>query len=306
MKQLFFSVLIIYTCLVFSFHFAACNKSLHFDADTTTTIVTPPSVIPFENTPTTLPMKTFIGEASGIADSKISPGYLWVEEDSGNPPQLYLLNHAATTVKKVYIKGATNRDWEDIALAAGPDPSKKYLYVAEIGDNDGNHPSSSFYRFEEPTASTDTVRVFDLINFTYADGPRDAEAFLIDDNTKDIYIISKRDTKSRLYKIAWPYSTSAVNTAVFVQELPYNGVVSAAISTDGKEIIVKTYVALYYYSKNTGESVAQTLQKTYTELGYVLEPQGEAVCFALDNSGFYTLSELGLGSTQSLYFYKRK
>jgi hypothetical protein len=303
-KQLLFSIVIIYTTLVVSFHMAACNKSLSFGPADTSAV--PVTTVPFESTPTGLPMKTLINEASGIADSKINPGYLWVEEDSGNPPQLYLLNHAATTVKKIYIKGAVNRDWEDIALAAGPDVSKKYLYVAEIGDNDAVHTSSSFYRFEEPAASTDTVRVYDVINFTYADGPRDAEAFLVDDNTKDIYIISKRDAKSRLYKIAWPYSTTTTNTAVFVEELPYNGVVSAAISTDGKEIIVKTYVALNYYVKNAGENIAQALQKTYTGLGYQLEPQGEAVTFALDNSGFYTLSEIGMASTQSLFFYKRK
>ena len=77
-------------------------------------------------------MKTFIKEASGIADSKMSPGFLWVEVDSGNPPRLYLLSHDALTEKKVYIKGATNRDWEDIALAAGPDASALDDLVARV------------------------------------------------------------------------------------------------------------------------------------------------------------------------------
>lgn len=274
----------------------SCNRNLHAVLDG----------VSFEDTPLAYPLKASINEVSGIADSKINSGYLWVEEDSGNPPQLYLLNHLGTDIKTVYLKGATNRDWEDIALAAGPDAAKKYLYVAEIGDNNAVHTSSSFYRLEEPSAATDTVKVFDVINFAYADGPRDAEAFLVDDNTKDIFIISKRDAKSRLYKLAYPYSLTAMNTAVFVAELPYNGVVSAALSNDGKGILLKTYPSLYYYARASGETIPQTLQKSYTALGYQLEPQGEAVGFALDNSGFYTLSEKGTSSMQSLYFYRQK
>ena len=268
--------------------------------------VMPGNTVSFENTPQAYPLTALINEASGIADSKLNPGYLWVEEDSGNPPQLYLLNHAANTVKKIYLKGAVNTDWEDMALAAGPDAAKKYLYVADIGDNGAVRGGVGFYRLEEPPATADTVSVFDFIRFTYADGPRDAEAFLVDDASRDIFIITKRDAVSRIYKLGYPYSTTTVNTAVFVNTLSYNGVVSAAISNDGAGIITKTYTGLNYYPRLAGESIPETLQKSGTALGYQLEPQGEAVGFALDNSGFYTLSEKGGGSTQSLYFYRKK
>ena len=279
------------------FHWAGCQKK------PTDSIV---NGISFEATPVASALSTQIGEASGIADSRINPGFCWVQEDSGNPPQLYLLNHSANSVKKIYIKGASNRDWEDIALAAGPDPAKKYIYIGEIGDNDAVHTSSSFYRMEEPAAATDTIRSFDLIQFTYADGPRDAEAFLVDDETKDIFIITKRDLQARIYRIAYPYSVTSVNTASYIASLPYNLVVSAAVSADRSGIIVKTYQALYYYPLASGQSIAAALQKAYTALAYQLETQGEAVGFAADNSGFYTLSEKGNGNTQSLYFYKRK
>ena len=97
-----------------------------------------------------------------------------------------------------------------------------------------------------------------------------------------------------------------MNSAFFVAALSYNGLVSAAISNDGAGLIIKTYPALYYYSREAAETIAQTLQKTFTPLGFQLEAQGEAVCFAVDNSGFYTLSEKGIGSTQTLYFYRKK
>ena len=298
MTHRFFVKFITLTAPACLFLAISCNKNLS-SADTNTDVS-------FEAVPLSYPLANLINEASGIADSKINPGYLWVQEDSGTPPQLYLLNHSGATEKKVYLKGAINIDWEDLCLAAGPDPSKRYLYIGETGDNDAVHPTSAFYRFEEPPAATDTVRAFDLIVFRYADGPRDAEAFLVDDNTKDIYIISKRDATSGIYKLTYPYSTTALNTAVYAGALPYNGVVSAARSADGSGILIKTYTTIYYYPVMAGESIVQVLQKPFTTLGYQLEPQGEAVCFAQDNSGFYTLSEKGFSGTQSLYFYKRK
>ncbi|HTL10526.1 MAG TPA: hypothetical protein VL307_19760 [Chitinophagaceae bacterium] len=278
----------------------ACNKSIHASIDS---VQTPAS---FSNTPQVYPMTSMVAEASGIADSKVNPGFLWVEEDSGNPPQLFLLNHNGSSVKKVFIKGATNIDWEDIVLADGPVAGKKYLYIGEIGDNDAVHPSAGFYRLEEPPAATDTVTQYDFIPFTYNDGPHDAEAFLVDNASKDIYIITKRETASRIYKLSYPYATNSMNTANFLQLLPYNGVVSASAGEDGKGILLKTYTAIYYYSRASGETIPHSLLQQGKSIGYTLEPQGEAVCFALDNSGFYTLSEKGFSNAQSLYFYKKQ
>ena len=87
---------------------------------------------------------------------------------------------------------------------------------------------------------------------------------------------------------------------------PYPGVVSAALSLDGKEIIVKTYTNLYYYQRQTGESLASAIQKNFTILPYKIEPQGEAVTFANNNSGIYTLSEKGFGNSVNPLFLPKK
>lgn len=274
----------------------ACQRDVTGNAppDTTTTKTG------FDSIPLVLPVQPMIQEASGIADSKVNAGYLWVEEDSGNPNQLYLLKHDATARKKVYLAGITNRDWEDMTLS-GSD-----IYVGEIGDNNVVYSDYAFYKFPEPAMATDTVRNIETIRFKYPDGSHDAEAFFVEPSTKNIYVITKRDSVSKIYKLAAPLSTSSMNTATLVGQLPYNGVTSAALSADEKEIIVKTYLALYYYPVNAGEKKEEALQKSYTKLPYVLEPQGEAVCFAAANSGYYTLSEQGLAASQQLYFYKRK
>ncbi len=78
------------------------------------------------------------------------------------------------------------------------------------------------------------------------------------------------------------------------------------MSTDGKEILVKTYCGINYYQRDAGQTIMQALQTAPKTLPYKIEPQGEAICFNKDNTGFYTLSEKGPGSTVNLYFYPRK
>jgi hypothetical protein len=245
-----------------------------------------------------------IDEASGLADSHANPGFLWVNEDSQRPTAIHLLEHNGQYRKKIFIKNVTNRDWEEIALADGPTGGKKYLYVAETGDNDHVYTEYLFYRFEEPLASADTVFQTDVIRFKYPDGPHDSEAFFVDASTKDIYLITKREAKSRVYRIAYPQSTSSVNTASFIAELPYNLVTGASYSSQG-ELIIKTYTDIYYYQRSANHTVAEMLS-VFKKLGYVSESQGEAVAFAHDNNGFFTLSEKGFAASVSLNYYKRR
>jgi DNA-binding beta-propeller fold protein YncE len=264
------------------------------------------NTIGFANTPQEHPVSDVkLNEASGMADSKANPGYLWVEQDSGNPPDLTLLQHNGTVLKSIHLANAVNRDWEDMVLAAGPVPGKQYLYIAETGDNLLVYDDYAIYRLEEPTATTDTVQGVDRIPFFYPDGSHNAEAILVDPDTKDIYIITKTDLHSKLFKLAYTNSTKGMNKVEEVGALPYNYVVSAALSPDGKEILVKTYDAIYHYQRSAGETIVQTLSKKYISLPYQQEPQGEAIVFDNNDSGYYTLSEKALASSVKLYFYKR-
>jgi hypothetical protein len=264
------------------------------------------NTIGFASTPQEYPVTDVrLNEASGMADSKANPGYLWVEQDSGNPPDLTLLQHNGTVLKSIHLANAVNRDWEDMVLSNGPTPGKQYLYIAETGDNLLVYDDYAIYRLEEPTAATDTVQQVDRIAFFYPDGSHNAEAILVDPDTKDLYIITKTDLHSKLFKLAYPYSPKGMNKVEEVGALPYNYVVSAALSPGGKEIVVKTYDAIYRYPRTAGETIVQTLSKKYVSLPYQQEPQGEAIVFDNNDSGYYTLSEKALASSVKLYFYKR-
>ncbi len=115
-----------------------------------------------------------IDEVSGIADSKLNKDALWIEEDGGKPAQIQLLQYNGSLLKKIQIKNAVNRDWEDLALGAGPTNNASYLYIADIGDNNVQYLNYNIYRFPEPAATIDTVYKWDKINFSYPDGAHDA------------------------------------------------------------------------------------------------------------------------------------
>ncbi len=276
--------------LFFSLSLVACNKEIQNGN----------SSLLFDSIPAVTPVVPIINEASGIADSKANAGFLWVEEDSGNPTELYLLGYDGKVLKKVFIKGVVNKGWEDMTISGND------IYIGNIGDNTQVHPDYSIYYFTEPLSSVDTVTNVTTIGFQYPDGSHDADAFLIDPATKDIFIITKRDNPSRIYKLSFPYETASLNITNLAGSLAYSNVTSAAITQDGKEILIKTYTAINYYARKQGETIEQTLQNTYIQLPYIPEPQGEAITFANNNSGFFTLSEIGLSSMQNLYFYSRK
>ena len=98
-----------------------------------------------------------------------------------------------------------------------------------------------------------------------------------------------------------------MNQAEFVADLGYTGVVGASLSSAGTEVIMKTYTQLFYYKRTAKEGLDVTLAKSPTDtLSYQLEAQGEAVAIANDNSGFFTLSEKGMGAGYpNLVFYRR-
>jgi hypothetical protein len=267
----------------------------------------PPAGDYFSNEPDAYLLTRPISEASGIADSKTFLDQLWVIEDSGNPARLFLLKHNGFVTDSFSLAGATNRDWEDVAVGKGPDDALSYLYIGDIGDNNAAYPSYTIYRLPEPTTFSDEITGYDSIKFTYPDGSHDAEALMIDDNTKDIYVITKKESPSKIYRIPYPQDTQNMNQAEFVSDLGYTGVVSASLSFAGTEIIMKTYTQLYYYKRTAKEGLGVTLAKAPTDtLAYTLEAQGEAVAIANDNTGFFTLSEKGMGEGfPNLMFYRR-
>ncbi len=250
-----------------------------------------------------------IDEASGLVASRANNGMLWTHNDSGDKARIFLIDSLGKYQATVWLKDATNRDWEDIALGAGPQPGNTYIYIGEIGDNLAQYPHKAIYRIKEPKFTGDTtisIDEVDSIRFVLPDGNRDTEALMVDPHTKDLYIFSKREEAINLYRLPYPQSTTEMMVAEKVLEaMPFSLIVAADWSADGKEILIKSYKQVYYWQCNVGQPVKEALHKTPETLPYHEEPQGESIAFAIDGSGYYTLSEQAKGVKPTLMFYPR-
>ena len=258
-----------------------------------------------------------INEASGLVASRKNTNVLWTHNDSGGNPEVYLISDGGTTQATYRLAGARSRDWEDIAVGPGPVAGESYVYVGDIGDNNAQYPVKTVYRFVEPLATdgspNDVIRPVDAIRFVYPDGPRDAETLLLDPLTKDLYVLSKRDQFVHVYRAAFPQNTTSIDTLELLGQLPRQQVgileqlVGGDISADGKEVLLKSYVQVFYWRRTNGQtSLFDLLQTEPQVLTYQPEPQGEAIGFAADGSGYFTLSEAQSGLEPHLYFYPRE
>ena len=249
-----------------------------------------------------------LDELSGLVASRKHPGLLWTHNDSGNGAEIFLVD-TTLNLKLTCILPAYNRDWEDIAVGPGPDPAKSYVYVGDIGDNDAIYPLKYIYRFEEPDLTPNKIAKItslDTITFRLSDGKKDSETLMINPQTKSLYVVSKREKPVFVYELPFPQSTDDTLVAQKGISLPVTQIVSASISSKGDEIIMKNYEHIYYWKTKQGETIEKALARVPNEVDYDPEPQGEAITWAANGSGFYTISERTLGKKVYLYFYKRK
>ena len=295
-------------------NFSACNRVLP--------PVTDPVLSEFEGAKSAGEIDNpDIDEASGLIASGNFPGMLWTHNDSGDKNRIFLIDNTAKWKGTYYLNNAENRDWEDIAISHFSD-NENYLFIADIGDNDASYNNDyRIYKVKEPkvlpTAGSDQyLNNVETIRFKYADGSRDAETLLVDHATKDLYIVTKREARIRVYQIPYPQSTTSINTAVFIKELPIGGELTGIptgatggdISSDNTEIIIKNYFQIFYWKLKKNETIKDGLSRIYDKLlPYTPAPQEEGLCFDSNNNGYFTIGESGgKGNIVKLYFYKKK
>lgn len=249
-----------------------------------------------------------IDEASGLVASWDYPNLLYTHNDSGGEPHLYLLDSTGKDKGVIKLKGVQNRDWEDIAIGPGPEAGKSYVYVGEIGDNNGKYETISLLRFKEPeTLKGETEVTPETIHLTYPDWPRDAETLMVDPWNGDVFILTKRDSSNTLYTVEAD-KLEVGNEPIplkKVRKLPITMSVAGDISKDGTQILIKNYWVVYYWTRSPGESIPEALSRPPVLLPYKPEPQGEAIAFFPDGNGYFTLSEKRMRVDPVLYKYHR-
>jgi hypothetical protein len=203
---------------------------------------------------------------------------------------LHALSRTGDELRTVPVEGATNVDWEDLAVR-GHD-----LFIGDIGDNRARRPAVTVYRVPEPIGAT--ARPTATIQLRYPGGPTDAEALLADPRSDDLIVLTKDwdGDGTRILR------TSTASTSGMLEDqgelslatgqlhVPGDDLVTgAAISPDGATVFVRTYGRVLAFTRRAGESVVDALRRPPCAAPSAPERQGETV--AADGTGYLTLSE---------------
>ena len=250
-----------------------------------------------------------ITESSGIIASRTTPGVYWTHNDSGDGPFIYSFDRQGKSRGVWRVSGAAARDWEDIAAGPGPDRNRSYLYVGDIGDNDGQRTTIDVYRFVEPTIRAEDVRstkskpqsteTAEAIHLRYPDGKHDAETLLVHPVTGDLYVITKELWgKANVYKAAAPLDPSGTIKMVHlgglnIPSLLGGFVTGGDISPDGRRVALCDY--LRGYEIVIGDRAVRSFDAIWKEPIKVIalgqRKQGEAICYRLDGKALLSTSE---------------
>ena len=271
-----------------------------------------------------------IAEVSGIACSRVTPGYLWMQSDE---IQDYLVATDETGQKryaKVQFPGEKYLwDWED--LCGGVYNGKNYLFIGAFGNNNEERTEYCIVWFEEPEITSGQINITpSRINYQYPEGKKhNAEAIMYDNKEQMIYIITKvYYDVCQVFKL--PFRTDygdTKQTLTYVCDLgkksdlgegskPDKGfhlVTAADISPDGKYVLIKNqnntnaqYSWILLWERKGDESISETLKRQPQPLKcYEVEWQGEAICWK-DNYTFFTTSDSDAEERPPLYKYTRK
>lgn len=211
-----------------------------------------------------------VKESSGMAPVSGDSALFWTHNDSGNDARLYAVDSTGRVMGRVRVRGATNTDWE--ALASGPCPEGRCLYIADVGDNGAKRSVVTLWRVLEPRVREVNSATATRLVFRLADGPQDIEAIYVAADTS-VWLISKRPARSaagvarpaRVYHLpasVWAGKAASPTVAELIDSLPIvplkgdsrDWVTDAAVSpprADGsRRLAVLTYGAIQVFGIN--------------------------------------------------------
>lgn len=253
-------------------------------------------------------------EASGLAASHRSPDLLWTHDDSDGEPVVYAIDTAGHKRGALRITGVKNEDWEDIA--AFERDGRAWLLIGDVGDNAAKRSSLRLHLVAEPDpkllkpdAELSAAPEY-TIRFQFEDGARDCESVAVDAAEGAIYLLSKRDSPPRLYRLPLARPTVKIalakylGTATHLAGEPANdGLIKRLvgkkfswptamdISADGRLAAVLTYGEPLVYVRQGSEPWVETFKREPMRLMFPGLPQAEAICFSRDGRTLYVASE---------------
>jgi hypothetical protein len=245
-----------------------------------------------------------LDELSGLARSAAHPGFYWAHNDGGHEPRLFALRadgsvHVPSSYagKKAWagtlVLGASNVDWEDIALADG------LLYVADVGNNRNARRDLGVYVVSEPSPDEETARALRFIPVVYPDQttfPANGRAFdceaVFADGGK-LYFLTKyrrrenshgSEEGTQLYRLA-TFDTTQANPLERVSTHPrIRSATAADLSPNGARLAVLTYTRVWIFRRPARGDDWLAGEATTIELPRTKGLQAEAIAWIDDAS----------------------
>jgi len=208
-------------------------------------------------------------EVSGLVASQRYPNRLYVQTDSGGEAAVFVLDRLGNELGRLDLSGLKNFAEPELLQAI---------------------PSTAI----------------DKVTLQFPGGPKDAETLLADPISGTLFLVSKREPKNAVYQVPATAFEKGSATLEKVHEFDFNSSVAGDISKDGSQILIKTYLAVFYWKRTDKQSLVEALKVAPMRLPYVPEPQGEAIGFNFKGDAYFTLSEKRNGVTPTLYRYPKK
>jgi hypothetical protein len=265
-----------------------------------------------------------LDEISGLV--KGAGDFWWVIEDSGNSPTLIAVNSAGQTIRQITVNGANNVDWEELTVGKNPFGAGRVLFIGDFGNNTappltfpvtfptvGTRNNQVIYMITEPDPLAATsVNILRTLPIQFPTGNYDIEAMVYDARSQQLVLITKdlngvasgTGGVSRVFTRSLdPAQPLLTEVATFdlrnrpltnTQVGPYGLdrlVTGAALSDDGRVLVVRTYKSVFRWVRAPEESWQSLFTRAPQVITLVDEPQGEAIALGGNNTDFYTISE---------------
>jgi hypothetical protein len=247
-------------------------------------------------------------ETSGLAASHTHADVLWMLNDGGNEAAVYAVSRRGRVLARFAVDGVANTDWED--LAAFELDGKRYLLVADTGDNGGLRRTLQLHVLPEPQTLRDGVlKPAWSIAFRWPDGARDTEAVAVDAASGQALLVSKKRRPAELFAVPLKPSSRrvvarALGTLAGIPQASADerkarhsraalkGLVTAAdISPDGLKLAVMTYHDLVVYTRAPGEAWGKAVARTPQVHALPWIPQAEAMGWSAGGRGLFATGE---------------
>ncbi len=249
------------------------------------------------------PISDTLIETSGL---QWAANYLWSFNDGGGAAAIYRIDTLSNALlQRVYLQGAANIDWEDIAFDG------TYFYIGDFGNNaNGARTDLKIYKFplsaipdhtSNPVVTIPTAQI-SIINFSYSNQPQppvpgssnntkfDCEAMIVDEGKIHLFTKNWIDINCTHYIIN--NTVAGTYTATPAETLATNFLVTAADKAPGNKV-----VALLGYQNSGTASHFLYLLSGYTADNYfsgnkrkidlpdvTVMGQAEGICF---KNGYY-------------------